>query len=208
MTQGICLQSPLLPIDMRTVKHLILAGQFDREDRLRLVGLAARTREAMQEFLRRATANKIDRLSLLITESFRYLLRKQTLVERIHINPEDFAITVYDAAGAALPRHRLSEGEKQIFAIAILWGLARASARPLPAVIDTPMARLDAAHRQHLVERYFPNASHQVILFSTDTEVDRGYYQALQPALARAYHLSYDEQAKATAGEEGYFWKE
>jgi len=54
-----------------------------------------------------------------------------------------------------------------------LWGLARASARPLPAVIDTPMARLDAAHRQHLVERYFPNASHQVIVLSTDTEVDR-----------------------------------
>ncbi|HEX5273059.1 MAG TPA: DNA sulfur modification protein DndD [Gemmataceae bacterium] len=185
-----------------------LAGQFDREDRLRLVGLAARTRDTMSEFLRRATANKIDRLSLLITESFRYLLRKQTLVERVHINPDDFAITVYDAAGAALPRHRLSEGEKQIFAVAILWGLARASARPLPAVIDTPMARLDAAHRRHLVERYFPNASHQVILFSTDTEVDRDYYEALLPALARAYHLSYDEQAKRTVGEEGYFWKE
>jgi len=185
-----------------------LAGEFHREDRQRLVGLAARTRDTMQEFLRRATANKIDRLSLLITESFRYLLRKQTLVERIHIDPEDFAITLYDAAGVSLPRLRLSEGEKQIFAIAILWGLARASARPLPAVIDTPMARLDAVHRQHLVERYFPNASHQVVLFSTDTEVDRTYYQALQPALARAYHLSYDERSKVTVGEEGYFWKE
>ncbi len=115
---------------------------------------------------------------------------------------------MYDGAGAALPRHRLSEGEKQIFAVAVLWGLARASARPLPAVIDTPMARLDAAHRAHLVERYFPNSSHQVILFSTDTEVDRGYYDALRPALARAYHLSYDEKARTTAGEEGYFWKE
>ena len=88
-----------------------------------------------------------------------------------------------------MSRQRLSEGEKQIFAISVLWGLARASARPLPAVIDTPMARLDAAHRQHLVERYFPNASHQVIIFSTDTEVDRQYYQALQPHIARAYHL-------------------
>ncbi len=76
----------------------------------------------------------------------------------------------------------------------MLWGLARASARPLPAVIDTPMARLDAAHRQHLVERYFPNASHQVVIFSTDTEVDRKYYQDLQPHIARAYHLNYDER--------------
>jgi DNA sulfur modification protein DndD len=162
----------------------------------------------MQEFLRRATERKIDRLSAFVTESFRFLLRKQTLVERILIEPEHFAITLYDRDGQALPKQRLSEGEKQIFAIAVLWGLARASARPLPAVIDTPMARLDAAHRQNLVERYFPNASHQVLIFSTDTEVDRHYYQALQPAIARAYHLRYDEEQRMTVGEEGYFWKE
>src|SRR5947209_19507481 len=87
--------------------------------------------------------------------------------------------TVYDAGGTALSRQRLSEGEKQIFAIAMLWGLARASARPLPAVIDTPMARLDATHRQNPVERYFPNASHQVIVLSTDTEDERRYYELL-----------------------------
>jgi len=70
------------------------------------------------------------------------------------------------------------------------------------------MARLDATHRRHLVERYFPHASHQVLILSTDTEVDRQYYQALQPHIARAYHLVYDEPSKATHGEEGYFWEE
>src|SRR5262249_28449920 len=121
---------------------------------------------------------------------------------------DTFAITLYDVNGQALAKQRLSEGEKQIFAIAVLWGLARAASRPLPAVIDTPMARLDAAHRRHLVERYFPNASHQVVILSADTEVDRQYYAALQPALARAYHLCYDDAGKATVGEEGYFWRE
>ena len=90
----------------------------------------------------------------------------------------------------------------------MLWGLARASARPLPAVIDTPLARLDAAHRRHLVERYFPHASHQVVILSTDTEVDRPHYRALQPAVARAYHLDYDEEHRRTVGREGYFWKD
>jgi DNA sulfur modification protein DndD len=182
--------------------------EFEQAAYGRMVLLAGRTRDTMQEFLHRVTERKIDRLSLLITESFRFLLRKQTLVERIFIDPASFAITLYDQAGQALSRQRLSEGEKQIFAIAVLWGLARASARPLPAVIDTPMARLDAAHRQHLVERYFPNASHQVVIFSTDTEVDREHYRALQPALARAYHLRYDDGSKVTVGEEGYFWNE
>ena len=170
--------------------------------------IAGKTRVVMQEFLARATERKIDRLSDLITESFRFLLRKQTMVERIHIDPSTFAITLYNEAGHALPKERLSEGEKQIFAISVLWGLARASAHPLPAIIDTPMARLDAAHRRHLVERYFPHASHQVLILSTDTEVDRHYYQALQPHIARAYHLCYDEDTRATHGEEGYFWQE
>ncbi len=170
--------------------------------------VAARTKEVMREFLIRATERKIDRLSDLITESFRFLCRKQTMVERIHIDPATFAVTLFGEAGHALSRERLSEGEKQIFAISVLWGLARASAHPLPAIIDTPMARLDAAHRRHLVERYFPHASHQVVILSTDTEVDRHYYQALQPHIARAYHLCYDEQTRATHGEEGYFWDE
>jgi DNA sulfur modification protein DndD len=182
--------------------------EFTQDDQQRMARIAAKTRVVMKEFLTRATERKIDRLSDLITESFRYLLRKQTMVERIHIHPSTFAITLYSEAGHALSKERLSEGEKQIFAISVLWGLARASAHPLPAIIDTPMARLDAAHRRHLVERYFPHASHQVLILSTDTEVDRHYYQALQPHIARAYHLNYHEQTRATQGEEGYFWAE
>ncbi len=179
---------------------------FNREDVDRMTERVAKTRSTMQEFLRRATERKIDRLSETITESFRFLLRKRTLVERILIDPTTFAVTLYDNEGTALPRHRLSEGEKQIFAISMLWGLARSSSRPLPAVIDTPMARLDATHRQHLVERYFPKASHQVVILSTDTEVDRRYYDLLKPNVARAYQLDYDEKERMTVGREGYFW--
>jgi DNA sulfur modification protein DndD len=173
-----------------------------------MLQLAERTGVTMQEFLKRVTVRKIDRLSTLITESFQYLLRKGSFVTRIVIDPLTFAITLYDGQGRGVAKQRLSEGEKQIFAIAVLWGLARAAARPLPAVIDTPMARLDATHRRHLVERYFPNASHQVVIFSTDTEVDREYYRLLQGHVARAYHLEYDEVDRVTIGQPGYFWEE
>lgn len=183
-------------------------ANFDSEDTRRMLHLASRTRDTMQEFLKRVTIQKIDRLSELITESFLYLLRKQSFIQRIAIDPLTFAITLFDSATQSVPKERLSEGEKQIFAISVLWGLARAAARPLPAVIDTPMARLDATHRQHLVERYFPHASHQVVIFSTDTEVDLENYRLLQPFIARAYHLNYDEKRKMTVGERGYFWAE
>ena len=38
--------------------------------------------------------------------------------------------------------------------------------------------------------------------------MDREYYRPLQPSVARAYHLSYDEAERITVGEQGYFWKE
>jgi DNA sulfur modification protein DndD len=180
--------------------------EFAAEDHRRMLQLTERTGTTMQEFLKRVTVRKIDRLSTLVTESFQFLLRKSTFVRRIAIDPLTFAITLFDAEGRAVPKSRLSEGEKQIFAVSVLWGLARAAARPLPAVIDTPMARLDATHRKHLVERYFPHSSHQVVIFSTDTEVDREYYRLLQGHVARAYHLRYDEAKRFTVGELGYFW--
>lgn len=179
------------------------------EETARIAKLAIRTQEAMKEFLRRATSDKIDRLSGLVTTSFRYLLRKQSLVDRVQIDPQSFAITLFDEAGIIVPRQRLSEGEKQIFAVSLLWGLAQASPRSLPAIIDTPMARLDSVHRQYLIDRYFPNASHQVIILSTDTEVDQQAYRDLKQHVARTYHLKYDEQQKVTLGEIGYFaWQD
>jgi len=179
---------------------------IDFEEGKRLAALLTRTQDTMSEFLRRATLAKIDRLSQLVTDSFRFLLRKKSLIERVIINPDTFSITLLDTDGNSVPKDRLSEGEKQIFAISVLWGLSQASARPLPAIIDTPMGRLDAEHRTQLVERYFPHASHQVIVLSTDTEIEREFFNRLQPHIARAYHLAYDEKKRVTEAEEGYFW--
>jgi len=187
-------------------RRATVEDHIQSEESARMAALAIRTQEIMKQYLRLATADKIDRLSSLVSDSFRFLLRKSTLVERVEIDPDTFRITLSDNDGNVLPKKRLSEGEKQIFAISLLWGLAQASPRPLPAIIDTPMARLDAEHRSHLVERYFPRASHQVIILSTDTEVDQHFHADLEPHIARAYHLSYNDKTKKTTGEEGYFW--
>lgn len=192
-------------ISKLNTQHINEKVQSDQN--ARIGALVSRTQETMTVFLRRATVKKIAHLSELVTKSFRFLLRKQELVERVVIDPESFAITLIDKMGTLLPKDRLSEGEKQIFAISVLWGLSQASARPLPAIIDTPMGRLDSEHRNQLVERYFPHASHQVIILSTDTEIEVNYFEQLKPSLARAYHLCYDEAGRMTRVEEGYFWQ-
>jgi DNA sulfur modification protein DndD len=181
--------------------------EISNEEDIRLLQLLSRTQETMQVFLRRATENKIGRLADFISESFRFLLRKKALVERVVIDPSTFVIELEDASGQRISKQQLSEGEKQIFAVSVLWGLSRASARPLPAIIDTPMGRLDGEHRNALLERYFPNASHQVVILSTDTEIEVTAFEKLQPSIARAYHLDYDDAEKCTTATEGYFWK-
>jgi len=188
------------------LRRKVVDEEIGSEEGKRVAELLVRTQDTMSEFLKRVTSAKIDRLSQLVTDSFRFLLRKKSLIERVIIDPDSFSITLIDTAGNAVPKDRLSEGEKQIFAISVLWGLSQASARPLPAIIDTPMGRLDSEHRTHLVERYFPHASHQVIVLSTDTEIEREFFHQLEPHIARAYHLVYDEKKRVSKAEEGYFW--
>jgi DNA sulfur modification protein DndD len=143
----------------------------------------------------------------LMLESFQKLLRKSDLVKGMTINPETFEPTLTGGDGKTLPIERLSAGERQLLATSLLWGLARASGRPVPTIIDTPLGRLDSSHRKHLVERYFPNASHQVLLLSTDEEIVGKYYEALKPFTTRSYLLAHDEKSGQTNIEKGYFLK-
>ena len=56
------------------------------------------------------------------------------------------------------------------------------------------------------MREYFPFVSHQVVILSTDTEIDEVYFQELLPHLSRAYHLRFDEESGETRVVDGYFW--
>ena len=100
----------------------------------------------------------------------------------------------------------LSAGEKEVFAISLLWGLAQTSQLNLPIIIDTPLSRLDSVHRDNIVRKYFPYAAEQVIILSTDTEVDSNYFKSLEPHLSGATRLVFNKNQELTTVSEGYFW--
>lgn len=157
----------------------------------------------LQKFAIALRRRHLARLQSLILESYTALMRKTALAKTLEIDPETFELCLSDAAGRRVEPGRLSAGERQLLAVAILWAMARASNRPLPVVVDTPLGRLDGIHRHRLVERYFPHAAGQVILFSTDEEVDAPLYQLLKPHVARSYRLEHDE-VDGTRIEKGY----
>ncbi|MEK0179884.1 MAG: DNA sulfur modification protein DndD [Oscillatoriales cyanobacterium] len=173
-----------------------------------IIASIAKAQATLKQFKEKLTLKKLNKLEVEITDCFRYLLHKTDLVHRVAIDTQTFSLSIYDTEGKQVPKHRLSAGEKQLLAIAFLWGLARVSGRQLPVAIDTPLGRLDSSHRNNLVERYFPSASHQVILLSTDTEIGKTEYDKLQEleAIAHSYILQYDSAKRQTTVENGYFW--
>ena len=176
-----------------------------RDDRARMLRSAARVRETLTAFRTATIKQHVARIEHLVLESYQHLLRKTSLVTRLSIHPENFSLTLFGRSGEVLPAESLSAGERQLLGIALLWGLAKASGRPLPTAIDTPLGRLDTDHRRHFVEHYVPFASHQTLLFSTNEEIVGDYLERLRPSIGRCYYLDHDDQRGCTHVTVGYF---
>lgn len=169
--------------------------------------LAENVQDILGEFKRRVGQRKCQELKRHFVKAFQRLSRKDDMIVDAMIDESTFIVKLLDQNGNEIPKARLSAGEKQIFAISMLEALGKASGRNLPIIIDTPLGRLDSKHREKLVESYFPRASHQVIVLSTDTEVDQRFYDGLSASISHAFHLKFDQTERSTTAEEGYFWK-
>ena len=93
----------------------------------------------------------------------------------------------------------------RILVIAMLWALGICSKAEFPLIIDTPLARLDSVHRTSLIENYFPKASDQVIILSTDQEITEKDYRELKKYVGREYTLVYDVETMSSSIRPGYF---
>jgi len=172
------------------------------ERRQRVTQHAERAKETLGRLSTRIAERHVDRISSYTLQSLEQLLRKDRLIQGVEIDPKTFAVTLHGAHGALHPS-ALSAGERQLTALSLLWALARAAGRPLPVVIDTPLGRLDASHRQHVVKRYLPAASHQVVVLSTDTEIDAGLHDLLRPSIGVEQCLVTDAEGR-TEIDDGY----
>ena len=190
------------------VKIKIKENELKGSENQDVINAATKVQGILKVFANSLKQRKISQLELQVTEYFQFLLRKSDFVHSIKIDSETFALSLYDSTNNPIPRQRLSAGEKQMLAIAFLWGLASASGRKLPVAIDTPLGRLDSSHRNNLISSYFPHASHQVILLSTDTEIGKREVEQLRKneVISQEYLLKYDLDQHQTQIVNGYFF--
>jgi len=163
--------------------------------------------KALQLFESKLLNYRISLLEKNIYSSLSSLLRKGDLIESIKIDVDNFDIFLESVSGDRINKKTLSEGEQQVLAMSLLSGITKTSGRLFPVIIDTPLGRLDKDHRTNIIHQYFPRASHQLIILSTDTEIDQNHFQELEPYLMASYLFDYDETSSSTSVKEGYFWQ-
>ncbi|GKU30444.1 DNA sulfur modification protein DndD [Clostridium folliculivorans] len=98
-----------------------------------------------------------------------------------------------------------SNGEKQIYILCLIWAIIKSSGVEIPFIIDTPYARIDETHRNSLTNTYLPNISKQVIILSTNKEIDTELYNVVKPYVCDEYLLLYNTEERKTEVKNGYF---
>ncbi len=168
------------------------------------LNLLKSVQNALSDYLNNIRAKKINEFRENFLECFNVLFNKKHFISNVDIDLDSFNIKLINNNNI-IPTNVLSAGERQIYAISLCWALARTSGRPIPFIIDTPLGRLDREHRRNVIENFFSKASHQVIIFSTDTEIDTATFEVLKNYVSRVYRLEYYENEKSTHVKEGYF---
>jgi DNA sulfur modification protein DndD len=193
----------------RELRHIVsidVDARIEAEDTQRILKHSKKVKNTLELFRVKTMKRKLHQLENMILECFEELTRKTALLSKITIDPNTFKMQLKGGDSKEILTTDLSSGERQLLATSILWGLSKASQRQIPAIIDTPLGRLDSTHREALCERYFPRASHQVILLSTDEEVDERYLKVLRPSINKTYRIDFDTDKGGSAVHDGYLF--
>lgn len=99
----------------------------------------------------------------------------------------------------------LSNGEKQIFIMALYYSLVSLCNHELPFVIDTPFARIDTEHRHNISKHFFSELKGQVFILSTNEEINSSHVQILKDKIAATYMLENSDNKRTVVVKNSYF---
>jgi len=171
-----------------------------------VVAKAQRVCELINELIPSLYSLKTRELGHAMTDVYLSLAHKDQ-VARIDID-EIGQTKVLSKEGDEIVFDR-SAGENQLFATALIAGLAKVSGMDAPLVVDTPLGRLDSKHREKILDFWVSDVSRQVILLSQDKEIDMEMYRHIEPHIAKTYVLHHQQIAngvgKTWAEENAYF---
>ena len=191
-----------------------MRAEYEREKRkldesspLRaMIEKSERVRRVIDDVIPALFPLKVRSLARAMTDVYKQLAHKDQ-VDKIEIS-DDGTTTILGKTGKELSFDR-SAGENQIFATALIAGLAKVSGVRAPMVVDTPLGRLDSKHRQNILKFWTSDRSRQVILLSQDEEIDFHFRKSIADSICKTYLLEHidvgDGIGRTSAKEDDYF---
>lgn len=153
-----------------------------------LISKSERVRSVIDEVVPLLFPLKVKALASAMTRVYKQLAHKSQ-VAKIEID-NDGTTTILGKTGKEIEFDR-SAGENQIFATALIAGLAEVSRVRAPMVVDTPLGRLDSMHRENIFKFWTGNENRQVILLSQDKEIDTDFYARIHKHVGVTYLLEH-----------------
>ncbi|WP_071769100.1 DNA sulfur modification protein DndD [Burkholderia ubonensis] len=153
-----------------------------------LVSKSERVRSVIDEVVPLLFPLKVKALAQAMTKVYRQLAHKDQ-VAKIEID-NDGTTHILGKTGKEIFFDR-SAGENQIFATALIAGLADVSGVKAPLVVDTPLGRLDSQHRENIFKFWTSNPNRQVILLSQDKEIDPEFYARIHDSVGATFLLQH-----------------
>jgi len=160
--------------------------------------------QTVEQFTIFSLSTRTHELQDTISDMYRNIANKDDMIREVRIDPQTFEISLLGYDGNTVSKEHISAGEKEIFALSVLWGLSRMSRCKLPVMVDSLLARLDSSHVNNIAQKFLPNAGEQVIVFSHDREVNKEMYKKMKPYISKEYLLLKDEVNKVKPG---YFFE-
>ncbi|MDV2884685.1 DNA sulfur modification protein DndD [Alkalihalophilus pseudofirmus] len=153
--------------------------------------MASKVQDLSKKFRVQQLQKKLQHVQIEATNMLNELMRKKDYVTAIKIDPETFDVTLYNSNQHEILKDRLSSGEKEILLLSIVWAMFKCSRIKLPFIFDTLLGRLDKTHKQTVLSKLIPICSEQVIILSTDSEIDQHHYEIIEPFISKEYTLDF-----------------
>lgn len=174
---------------------------------LREIGSLSEAEKAVnviRRFKEKQLWNKVADVEHLTLLMINKLSRKTNFISSIKIDIDTFKVHLYDKRQNKL-NNILSAGENQLVILALFWASIKASKKKVPIILDTLLGRLDSIHSRAIVETLIPEFGDQVIVLSTDTEINESLYQRLKKFISKEYTLEYNTEERRTEVTECFF---
>lgn len=169
----------------------------DAEPRLRAAGRARDLAVAIDRHVQEIADPEHQRFADAVTTSFRRLSHKDQ-IQRIEIFA-DGEVRLVDRHERDVTDYRLSAGESQLFAMALIGAVSALLGDRLPLVVDTPLGRLDTQHRQSVLDMFGRRAS-QTILLTQPEELTNDHLDRIRPAVAGIVNLRHEADVLTGVG--------